>query len=602
MYRILDPYTCPSLIQVALGEASAIVDREDIALAAMSRCGTLVYANRVFLNEFSLRGDEAQGVSLPDFLRGFRGAGKRPCRWILPWEGSQRVLDLVRPSEHDPVDSLILLYKPLKSTGFENFPGQIADDPTHPLFANAYCGLYVADPEAYTLKVNPSYEKIAFLPESELLGRNLRELEEKGYFSRSVTLRVLAALREGRPARITFFQKIITGKEVVVTGVPVFSENGRLAHIVTLVRDLINLETIARKCAEQVNRRQKFWSGTRLAERSNPPKPLTSFVSSPTPFPLMDRLPIIAKDPLMLAVIQQAVDASKYESPILLSGETGAGKDLMAKYIHMLSADKDAKPFVTVNCSAIPQELLESELFGYEEGAFSGAKRGGKKGLFEQAHGGTLFLNEISEMPIYLQTKLLTVLDEGMIRRLGGTRSRPVRVRIICATNSDLRVKIENGSFRSDLYYRIKVLAIHIPPLRQRPEDILPLIRHFTACFCRRDNMRRFFSPAVQELLVKYNWPGNVRELRNLVERLVVFTKTSEITMGDLPAEILEERVRHRANASLDGFPTTNLKSAVRSYERQLIRKALEKYGSFSAAAKQLGVDPTTLSRKLRRD
>jgi transcriptional regulator with PAS, ATPase and Fis domain len=507
-----------------------------------------------------------------------------------------KVINLWGTSSDKPNGHLVVSF-PKENHGEQKIDADVLSIENHPNFVNSYTGLYLANPEAYTIKVNPAYEKIAFLPDTDLVGRSLRELEEKGYFSKSVTLVVLEKLKQGGSGSVSFFQKIITGKEVLVTGTPIYSEPDSLAYVLTYVQDLLPLAAITQKCIEHD---EKF--------RISVPRPLSApavakadhHSPSTSTLPKYDRLPMIARDPLSIATLQQVVCAAKYESPILLTGETGVGKDLIANYLHLLHKGGNDRPFVAVNCSAIPGELLESELFGYAEGAFSGARKGGKTGLFAQAHGGILFLNEISEMPLHLQAKLLTALDEGCIRPLGSSKAMQVKTRIVCATNLDLQSCIVKGSFRSDLYYRINVLAIHLPPLRDRPQDILPLLHHFVTRFSREYDLKRYLSPAVQEILLNYYWPGNVRELRNLVERLLVFSTTEQITLCDLPSEISgQPTAGGQADPVMDG--DMSLKENVRRYEQALIEKALQRHGKISDAARMLGIDPTTLTRKLKK-
>ena len=405
-----------------------------------------------------------------------------------------------------------------------------------PEFQQHYSGLYVADPQAYTLTVNPSYEKIAFLPESELQGRNMQELQDKGYFSRSVTLQVLERLKYEQVKGITFIQKIITGKEALVTGAPIYNEGGKLCYVLTFVNDFLPLQSIACKCE---NFKSRFPGAKCRFSQAN------TALSGPlppcreVPLPNFSSLPIVAKDPLSIAALRQVASAAKYDSPVLLLGETGVGKDLFVKYLYLLQKKNEDIPLVTINCSAIPNELLESELFGYEEGAFSGARKGGKRGLYEEARGGILFFDEVGEMPLSLQAKLLTALDEGIIRRIGGNKAIRVKTRIVCATNRDLTQFIAQGSFRNDLYYRINVLTIRIPSLRERPKDILPLLYHFARKISKEYGVIKNFSTEAQELLLSYSWPGNVRELRNLVERLMVFSTPIQISVADLPPEVL---------------------------------------------------------------
>lgn len=295
----------------------------------------------------------------------------------------------------------------------------------------------------------------------------------------------------------------------------------------------------------------------------------------------------------MRKVITVARTVAKTDATVLITGETGTGKEVLSNVIVRSSRRAD-KPFIKVNCAAIPEELLESELFGYEEGAFTGAKKGGKKGAFEEAEGGTILLDEIGELPFQVQAKLLRVLQENEITRIGGQKTIPLDIRIIAATNRNLRHEIREGRFREDLYYRLNILPLEIPPFRERPEDIPFLAGHFLEEFNRKYGRETIMDPDVMRIFRGYSWPGNVRELRNLAERLVVLSVDGRITKEEVQ-RILEIR---------DDVPESKgqtLKEAVAQLEALMIRNALDEYGSKNRAAAALGIDHSTLIRKCRK-
>ncbi|MBI4593000.1 MAG: sigma-54-dependent Fis family transcriptional regulator [Candidatus Rokubacteria bacterium] len=273
---------------------------------------------------------------------------------------------------------------------------------------------------------------------------------------------------------------------------------------------------------------------------------------------------------------------------VLIQGESGTGKDLLAKAIHYGSARAD-EAFMEITCTAMPETLLESELFGHERGAFTDAKTQ-KKGLVELAHGGTLFLDEIGDMTAALQAKLLRVLEERRFRRLGGTRDITVDVRVVAATNKDLRGEVEQGTFRKDLYYRLQVVTITIPPIRERREDIPLLTRHFLEHFSREFRKRRpQLSPEVERLLVEYDWPGNVRELRNVIERAMILAESDELTRGDLPPEIASHSPSPPLETPHFQLPATGL--VLEEIEREFVRQALDlTHGNQTRAARLLGL------------
>ncbi|WP_312561295.1 sigma 54-interacting transcriptional regulator [Anaerospora sp.] len=294
-----------------------------------------------------------------------------------------------------------------------------------------------------------------------------------------------------------------------------------------------------------------------------------------------------------LIKIAHRVAASSYS--ILIGGESGTGKEMFAQAIHCASPRR-LHPFVPINCAALPEALLESELFGYEDGAFSGARKGGKPGLFEAAHTGTLFLDEIGELPLLLQGKLLRVLQEGVFRRLGSHHDIGVDVRIVAATNRNLEQMVLAKQFRQDLYYRMNVIPLQIPPLRQRPEDIPLLLRHFHVKYCTELNRHLDFSPAAVDSLLHYSWPGNVRELQHAVLRAIHLTSNKEIHVEDLLISHETDNSPLHANAS-----QTNLKQVIDHTERFHLEKALKKHGSARGAAREIGLSHTAVLTKMRR-
>jgi sigma-54 dependent transcriptional regulator, acetoin dehydrogenase operon transcriptional activator AcoR len=316
---------------------------------------------------------------------------------------------------------------------------------------------------------------------------------------------------------------------------------------------------------------------------------------------------IIGSSSAITALKEQARKIAKSESTVLIRGESGTGKEVLAQSIHRLSHRSNG-PFVAINCAAIPESLLESELFGYEEGAFTGAKKGGKPGRFELAKGGTLFLDEIGDMPLYLQAKLLRVLQERRIERVGGTKSIEVDVRIIAATHKDLESMIANNQFREDLYFRLNVIPLYVPPLRERKEDLYELIQYYMNKFCKRfgKEPKRFSSQALKKIF-DYHWPGNVRELENMVEYIVNLEIGDLVTVSSLPAsirgmsedkniDIQEEKQELHLSKSLYN---------VNEIEEQLIIKALQRFGTSTEgkrkAAEALGISLATLYRRLEK-
>jgi transcriptional regulator with PAS, ATPase and Fis domain len=302
---------------------------------------------------------------------------------------------------------------------------------------------------------------------------------------------------------------------------------------------------------------------------------------------------VIAESRSMRAARDLALTCAAVDSPVLLLGETGTGKGVLARLIHEASARR-AGPLLEVNCGAIPDALLEAELFGYARGAFTGADPRGKPGLVELAHGGTLFLDEIGDLPVPLQVKLLRFLEDGEIWPVGGVRGKRPDVRIVAATNRDLSRMLGEGDFRRDLYYRLNVLAIDIPPLRERGEDIPGLVDMMLARLGRRLARQARLTPAALAALARYSWPGNVRELWNLVERLVVTARDEAIDVGDLPREV------RQAAESPAVARRSVLRRAVQDLETTILRDALARFGTQVRAARHLGVGQATIARKVR--
>lgn len=309
---------------------------------------------------------------------------------------------------------------------------------------------------------------------------------------------------------------------------------------------------------------------------------------------------ILYQSEKMEQVIKLAKKTATSNSTILIRGESGTGKELFARAIHA-SSDRADQPFIPINCGALPDSLLESELFGYEEGTFTGGSKGGKQGLFEMAHNGTLFLDEIGELPTQLQVKLLRVLQEGKVRRIGGSNEQPIDVRIIAATNKDLEKMLENREFRKDLYYRLNVIPIHIPPLRERKEDILFLVKHYLELFsneCKKEAIR--IGPEAIQNLLEYDWPGNVRELRNSIERAVHLANDNLICWNDL--------FPNRSGSIVKTLPIdisinqiTSLDYAVSCIERLLLEKVLDEYNGSRQMGEVLGVSHTTVLNKMKK-
>ena len=303
---------------------------------------------------------------------------------------------------------------------------------------------------------------------------------------------------------------------------------------------------------------------------------------------------IVIESPAMRAVAERALQFAEVDSPVLIVGETGTGKTLFSRIIHEASSRASA-PLREVNCAAIPAGLIESELFGYARGAFTGADARGRTGLIELANEGTLLLDEIGDMPLSLQVKLLQFLEGGEVWPVGASKPKRVDVRVIAATNADLTELVAQGSFRRDLFYRLNVLELHVPPLREHPEDIAPLVTMMASTLKKRIGKLLTITPEAFDVLARHPFPGNIRELWNIVERLAVSCRSGHVDVQDLPQDVTQSVLSPRAPEGL-----TNLRHLLKKVEAAIVRDALQRYGTQTRAAKHLGVGQATIARKAR--
>ena len=439
----------------------------------------------------------------------------------------------------------------------------------------SFDGIYITDGDARTIKINSAYENITGLRKEDLIDKNMKDLVAGGIVSESGSL---IAIKNKKP--VTLYQEFKTGKRALITSSPVLDEAGQVTMVVTNVRDMTEIYCLKKEVAKSEEQKEKLEK-----EIDN----------------LRDKLfdsDIVARDRRILSVLYLANRAAPLDVTVLLTGETGVGKEMFAKYIHQ-NSKRMKRPFVKVNCGAIPHDLIESELFGYEKGAFTGANKEGKPGLFEAADKGTIFLDEIGELPLNLQVKLLRVLQEGEIERIGSISPKKIDVRVISATNRDLAKMVESQDFREDLYYRLNVFPIVIPPLRERVDDIEPLIERFLTQFNKKYGMHKTFSRETAAIMKRYSWPGNIRELRNIVERVMIVSTEDCITADHLPVEVNQVQVKS-GNIILDNV--VDLKAHLEEIELVYIEHAMDKYGNVRDAAKSLGMTASTLVRKRKRN
>lgn len=449
-------------------------------------------------------------------------------------------------------------------------PSELLWEQLHIILDSIHDGIWIIDGSGVTIYVNKAMKRIADIEPKDVIGKHVNVPMQEGKFSSCVTLQ---ALKEKRP--VTLFDDYASGKRCLNTSTPIFDHDGTVRRVVASIRDITELDMLQNRLAKAEQEVRLYKRRLDLLGQEN-----SGF---------------IAGSGLMRNCLQELEKAARSSSGVLILGETGTGKSLAASIIHQKSS-RASGPYITVNCAAIPASLIESELFGYEKGAFSGAGQHGKKGYFELAHTGTLLLDEIGELPLNMQAKLLHVLDSQSFHRVGGEKSITVDVRVIAATNQPLEELVEKGEYRADLYYRLRVLSVRIPPLRKHAEDIVELTNYFLDDACKRHGVTKVFAPQVLAYFMSYSWPGNVRELRATVDFLVAMSENKLVAPSDLPQHILGTAAKSE-DAGLENPPQT-LRAAVRNLEYTLIRSALLETGSTYKAAERLGVSQSTVMRK----
>ena len=442
------------------------------------------------------------------------------------------------------------------------------------IFESSYDGFYITDGNANTIRVNSAYERIAGLSRKDVIGRNMRDLVNEKVFDHSVTLAVLE-----KKSQVTLMQNIKGNKQVMVTGTPIFDDEGAIALVVTTVCDITLLNKLRAELEESRRLSTRFHQSILEQEKYE--------------HALQD---MVIKSSAMSQVMQKAVKVAGVDTSVLLYGESGVGKSMLARIIHLMSARKE-RPFVKINCGTIPESLMESELFGYAKGAFTGAAPEGKAGLIEVGHTGTVFLDEVGDLTPAMQVKLLQVIEEKTFTRVGSTKPTSVDVRLIAATNKDLMQLVRTGGFREDLYYRLNVIPIQIPSLRMRREDIPALAMNILEKFGLTMGFRKRMEPEVLDSLLRYDYPGNVRELINLMERMIIMSDADLICQSDLPRELKESTPMLLESLESGG----SLKEALAAVEARLISAALHRHETVASTARALAVHPATLWRKMAR-
>lgn len=445
------------------------------------------------------------------------------------------------------------------------------------IFKASFDGIWVCNGEGKVISINEASERLNGIKAADVVGKNIAQLAADGLFDRSVTLEVLETKRQ--VSLMQYIRK--TGRFLLATGTPAFDENGQIYLVVVNERDMTDLNAMREELQQSQMVTEKFKD--ELAELS---------------MLELKGHQMVAESREMRQIIRMALKLARIgASNILLLGESGTGKGLLAKFIHQ-SSERRGNPFIQINCAALPENLLEAELFGYERGAFTGAREQGKAGLFELAHEGTLFLDEIGDLPLLLQAKLLKCLDDHEIMRLGATKSKKIDCMIVAATNQDLEEQVRKKRFRQDLYYRLNTFSIKIPPLRERGDDIFELTNHFLDKYNKTYGMKKWIQSEALDMLQGYPFPGNVRELKNIIKKAVVMSEK----------EVLDDFLRSALRGANESFEASGqslrkgrLNDELLDVEKEILKSAMGCCRSTRELAAQLGISQPTIVRKMKK-
>jgi PAS domain S-box-containing protein len=438
--------------------------------------------------------------------------------------------------------------------------------------------IFVSDGTGKILFVNPASVRMIGLPVDQIVGRNARDLERDGYFSISSTMEVVRQRKT-----VNLLQKLKDGRTVLATSVPIFDKDqDEIVMIISTSKDVDAVNELLHTVEKQADEIEKNKEEINNLRES-----------------MFEEEGFISSDPVMRELKGTLVRVAPLEVSVLIQGETGVGKEVVARSLHRFSG-RSGGPYIKINCGTIPEQLIESELFGYEKGAFTGASQSGKKGKVEMAHMGTLFLDEIGELPLPLQVKLLDFLQDGSFTRVGGTERLRVNARVIAATNRDLKQMCEEGRFRKDLYYRLNVIPINIPPLRERSRDIEALSKYFVSRCNSRYRCHKKLENGSLEILTGYHWPGNVREMENVIERLFILSEENLIRKEQLES-VLGENGEDANPPSAMNISIRPLKEAKHELEKQLVSRAYQTYKSTYKVAEALHIDQSTVVKLLHK-
>ncbi|MBR0597835.1 sigma 54-interacting transcriptional regulator [Sinanaerobacter chloroacetimidivorans] len=448
------------------------------------------------------------------------------------------------------------------------------------ILEGSHDGILVTDGTGEVLFVNSSYERVAEIKKEDLYGKNMKDLINPIWMPNSVAFVVIEQ-------KCTVSKKQVTksGKNIIVTGKPIFDKKGEIKMVVINARDISEIYQLREELLKS-QKMEKMYLQNYIDYSEGAEK---------------EGKNILAVSHKMQEVLALAEKVANFQATVLILGESGVGKEEVAKYIHSCSLRKD-KHFVTINCGAIPANLLESELFGYEKGAFTGASQSGKEGLLEMADGGVAFLDEIGETPLDFQVKLLRVLETKEIRRVGSVNGKIIDVRIIAATNRNLEEMVEEGTFREDLFYRLNVVKINVPPLRKRMDDIAPLSMLFLARFNKKYGQSKILTYDIIKEMEKHLWHGNVRQLKNVIENMVIVSNNEYLQPEDLPWNIdPNANINKRMINIVAQNEELNLQESLDALEKLILERAKSRFRTTREIADYLQVNQSTIVRKLQK-
>lgn len=498
----------------------------------------------------------------------------------IPYIGKQEKFGLILDDDHRPVRVIMdiqNIYELHYALRMAIYHRDLQIEFYKRIIDNIEEEIFITDEYGFVQFLNPYAEKVCGVTLSEVVGWHVDDLERNGIISSSMTKEVFRHHKT-----CNRMVELHTGEVVLATGIPLYSKNGSLCNVLSTSKNVAELRNVLTHLEELASE---------LDEKRSQIDNLRQKVISQENY--------VMESPSMQRVERNIQKVAPTDATVLIEGEIGAGKEVIADLIFKFSNRKD-KPFIKINCAMIPEHLLESEFFGYESGAFTGASRSGKKGKIEMADGGTLFLDELGEMPLSLQAKILEVLQDREIVRVGGVKRIPVDVRIIAATNRDLRSMVADGSFRRDLYYRLNVMTIFLDPLRRRTDDIIPLSNLFLKKCNARFGKSKVFAPSVLTYFLHYHWPGNVRELMHTIEHLVIASDADVITVADVDDVLRGEDSRREEPA--EAIAISSLKLAKQQLEINMVKKAYETFRSSYKVAEMLGVSQAAVMKILKRN